>query len=927
MRNKRTVTLPKALSSELAAQEGGGGRGSRHGAKKQMSRKELRKQRKGGLVKKKKTEQHAPRSPVSKKSHQQTEHSKGGQKKKAEPQKEKEETPEHWEFLPPSSPRSQIPSSPSKTKREASSKEKEKDQTKVQLDSLAEDLEREQAYLRKKLKIATGEMGKKKEKKLARSLQAEFFGGELMDLVTDIMDPSAVPQAELPEPSWKRERLDLMEDGDEDEEEDEDGDGEEEGEEGEGEFEDEEEGEGEDESMGGEAEEEDSEDEEGEEDFMRDLMGGDEDEEDGESDDEEDGEEEEGDDDADEKVSGGAKGSISGVGVGLEGGDGKYVPPHLRRKLLEQQMAASASGSSCSAAEIEKKIKTACAFVQPKLTGLINRLTEGNLEPVSQQLLQLLRKHFGGPSLTDREGEGKGGKEKKKEIERERQQWHNAAADVITQAVCKSSIQNPRSTASLVGTQTASLLMLHTLFDVRIGANFMATLIRTVRTELPAVDALAALEGDESMAAAADELNAEQQGMEDRRLFLRHAILAVAFLFDYQALDPSLVFALFRKLAGEGDGDRPPNAARVDLLLLLLRFAGPRLRSETPTSFRDILNFLLQRAGATAGSGGGGGVKENGEAPKRIQFLIKDLQDLKNNKASSAASDRFAALRRILQQSPVMRGMKPQEFVIGGGGGDASKGLALWSDLESGRVSADALVASLKTAEASGRQMTAQMMSEETENPLFALAAKHRMSSDVQKNIFVALMGSESVDDAVSRVSEAVVAAGKLRAKGGQSSGSSLMPHVAAVALHCALHETAFNEFYCDFAAALCRLPGSAGKKYSRVFRQAVAAQLSRLSDLTTRKVLHLARFLSEMVIEDLIPLSSIRFLDFSSMEGERGLQGRLGLFLRQESAEREERREISVLEGRYFACLSCCLCVRVLSRWLVRFGESMGCA
>jgi hypothetical protein len=80
---------------------------------------------------------------------------------------------------------------------------------------------------------------------------------------------------------------------------------------------------------------------------------------------------------------------------------------------------------------------------------------------------------------------------------------------------------------------------------------------------------------------------------------------------------------------------------------------------------------------------------------------------------------------------------------------------------------------------------------------LVELAALNRMTTEVKKNAFIAIMGSVDADHAVMRLDQSELL-----------KGSKNIQSIIAVLSHCAMQEKAFNPFYSDIISKLCSETG-----------------------------------------------------------------------------------------------------------------------
>ena len=122
----------------------------------------------------------------------------------------------------------------------------------------------------------------------------------------------------------------------------------------------------------------------------------------------------------------------------------------------------------------------------------------------------------------------------------------------------------------------------------------------------------------------------------------KNIVLLLAALYNLGAVHSKLVYGLLQRfLARLHESD-------VDLILAVLRAAGPKLRADDPAALRDVILLAQSRAAevreahpdAEAGEEDGEGSDGEGDdgegggsLSKRTQFMLEAIYDLKNNKS------------------------------------------------------------------------------------------------------------------------------------------------------------------------------------------------------------------------------------------------------------------------------------------------------
>ncbi|PFH37241.1 hypothetical protein BESB_036990 [Besnoitia besnoiti] len=914
------------------------------------------------------------------------------------------------------------------------------------LDAAGRQLDAELAFLEAKLGLSKGKKDGEKKKRLVQELIDDGFDEELQGLLDDILGGNLGERGEKKRSkNMPTEDLEEREDEDEEEEDEEDEDeGEEKGEEEEDEGEGEEGGDGEDEKVEEEEEGEDDDDEEEEEE--EEIDDDDEEEEEKEEEEEDDGDEEEEEnqeeeeeeekeeedeeeDDVEETRGGAAKhGSLSSRTSAAP--EGKYLPPHLRRQQEElppgdggeeegeeedsesESDACSTRGRStltqasptASAVSAQSKKLTNAAFssalsqgfvqtetrkardagraITQRLRGLLNRVSEGNVEVILQQISGVIKDALAqvlASALPQASAASCAWTPKDVRNFRQAQEFaffremNAALVGLLTQSM----IESRFSTASLIATQTALCCGLSALFDGALCREFLFALGRAFRKFFPR-----AVASESRLATSGDVEDAAGEPVE---FYVRHLLTAFCFLFDFDVFEPAVFLGMLQRLS-----ERPPGADaaglgefQVECLLLVLRLGGGKLRNENPALFKEAWASLMKRmregeadaAGALPAAAeaqeGGDATPDDGrsraelkaklatrtaqtfseemrrrreqelenESNKgRLHYLVRELEELKNNKTSTihlASRASQEAMRRWLQTSALLSQSPWRQCA----GRSVLVSVASWKELEEGAPAAGSSPSAAQfrsaTRTVSGpaeRVDVAKQLGVKgatDERKLLEIATKLRLHSEEQKKIFVALMSANGLKDAVSRL---------LRIMPRTKQRKTFATTAVAVVLHVALQEAVFNPFYALLLACLCArcscaawvaapkeadsakpplaspfaslsptqrgarnsgagaeiregcscflLPEKEGKNFRRIVQRGLAAQNSAAHGFSLRRLLHLARLEAFLIRVGVVELRLARFINFEGETGKAGgqmpLTGKLGFFLKE---------------------------------------------
>jgi nucleolar MIF4G domain-containing protein 1 len=256
----------------------------------------------------------------------------------------------------------------------------------------------------------------------------------------------------------------------------------------------------------------------------------------------------------------------------------------------------------------------------------------------------------------------------------------------------------------------------------------------------------------------------------------------VSELYTFQVIGSNLVFDYVRFFLDE------LSDINTELLLRIVRAAGPQLRQDDPTALKDIV-VLLQKAVAKVGQS---------TLPVRTKFMIETINDLKNNRmktgvaASTMSREHTTRMKKQLgtlstrnlkATEPLRIGLKDIK--------DTEKKGKWWMVGASWRndVVSEATVEESKDT---GAQRTDDLDDEAGgEVDLVQLAREQRMNTDVRRAIFISIMSASDFKDAQIRLT-------KLNLKRSQEA------EIPRVIVHCAGSEKTYNPYYTVLARKVC---------------------------------------------------------------------------------------------------------------------------
>ncbi|KAJ5469653.1 hypothetical protein N7539_009271 [Penicillium diatomitis] len=330
-------------------------------------------------------------------------------------------------------------------------------------------------------------------------------------------------------------------------------------------------------------------------------------------------------------------------------------------------------------------------------------------------------------------------------------------------------------------------------------------------------------------------------------------------LYNFHVIGHPLMFDYIRLFLEE------INETNTELLLKIIRNAGPQLRQDDPSALKDIV-LLIQPAVARIGEG---------NLSVRTKFMIDTITDLKNNRVkngigANVTSEHITKMRKILgslNNSRVIRASEPIN-ITRADIHDSSKKGKWWLVGASWRE--DPLVsARQELSDLQAKQAEAAEDDSEAEPDLGEIARAHRMNTDVRRSIFVAIMSATDYQDAQVRLT-------KLRLKRAQEF------EIPRVLLHCAMEEEAHNPYYTLIARRLC---AESGRRLKMSFMFALWNIFKRMGEqgdeeeeaefdaddeetgVSMKAVVNLAKMFGMLIADGTLTLGVLKNLNFAYLQ------------------------------------------------------------
>ncbi|MBA0590839.1 hypothetical protein Gorai_019529 [Gossypium raimondii] len=249
-----------------------------------------------------------------------------------------------------------------------------------------------------------------------------------------------------------------------------------------------------------------------------------------------------------------ASGQISTKALGMES-SGKYVAPHLRSQTKN---------------ESEEQTR-----MRRRVRGLLNRLSESNVESITGEMATIFR------SVS-----------------------RSVSSQIISEEVLASCYNGPRGNEQLRATLPLSL-------HAAVFAAFIAGMASLVGVDFSA----------KLMALLAKIF--EEEYLKEDNLSLRNLTLLLSYLCIFGVCSCDLIYDFLIMLS------KRLTEIDVSTILTVLQCCGMKIRGDDPVAMKNFILCVQNRVNELKALSGGGEAKING---KRMEFMLETICDIKNNK-------------------------------------------------------------------------------------------------------------------------------------------------------------------------------------------------------------------------------------------------------------------------------------------------------
>ena len=473
----------------------------------------------------------------------------------------------------------------------------------------------------------------------------------------------------------------------------------------------------------------------------------------------------------------------------------KYVPPHLRNNLSGDENA-----------DRQEQLRV----LQRSLNNAMNRLSEDTLISVAQSVAKLYPVY--------------------------------ATSDVnkcLWENVFNASVDRPSLMTGMIPVYVACLAGVHVQSgdNVQLGSYLMEHVVTKLWLDLQA----SRIQCTDTETTNNDDVLVNRQ--------ICNLMLVLCYLYNYSIVHSTFMYSVIRHLIEKF------TELDVELLLLILSHCGQSLRSDDPSSLKEIVLMVQKRTMDN---------KEKGTPiSSRLEYMISAMTDLKNNKkrkqdmvfsektvrirkqigrmkanvASTGASRGSDSCLRITLDDILSADTKGRWWKVG----------ASWLGNQFNDRGGDDTEESQDKLQIEESIMNDQKDTEEEE--LLILASKYRMNTDARRSAFCIVMGSADCEDAF----EKLVRMGMLKNKTERDT--------ARVLLECCGNEKSYNPFYSHLAARICDYQPQC--KFT--FQLAFWDIFKQFEDLNLRKAANLAKLLHHLVaVHNSLRISILKVIDMS---------------------------------------------------------------
>lgn len=409
---------------------------------------------------------------------------------------------------------------------------------------------------------------------------------------------------------------------------------------------------------------------------------------------------------------------------------------------------------------------------------------------------------------------------------------------------------NPRQhmTSTLIDLLLTSVCEPTSLPDTLIilPAGFIAAIYKIIGTDFGAqvIQKVVELFDEHYARITANQENATSEGSKETS----NLIALLSEMYNFQVVGSNLIFDYIKLFLGK------LSELNAELLLKIVRISGPQLRSDDPSSLKDIVTMLrpaVQQAGG------------EDKLSVRTKFMIETINDLKNNKmktggaASAVTSEHTVRMKKTLG-SLNNRSIKASEPLR----------IGLKDIKESDKKGKWWLVGASWAGNAEDDEASKVPTNKDIQvveagtSDLVQLAREQRMNTDIRRAIFITIMSASDYQDAYLRLM-------KLKLRKVQEL------EIPKVLIHCSGAEQNYNPYYTLISKRLC-----GDRKLKMAFQFSLWDLFKRMGEtndddvdieedeeLDTRHIVNLAKMFGTLITEGGLGLNVLKNLNLNYLQ------------------------------------------------------------
>lgn len=267
----------------------------------------------------------------------------------------------------------------------------------------------------------------------------------------------------------------------------------------------------------------------------------------------------------------------------------KYVSPHLRKRLRENESQTLHSALPReSPGSLDEMVEQVCAVTKPSLKSLFNRVSEGNLNVVLNEMLKTVKKAketlelslLGSPD----------------------EESIPSASENLLERLCSCLAAVPldylgmNSGAPLIAPQIAMVCALSGLVSSQVVLESFSCvwkLYTTTSTKLFSSDKKEHESSCHKVVSPTASTACFEESV-DLMLTCRQTITAISLLYFFSLLHPSVLLACARHLLPHGDDVTRVKTRKAELLTLMLRFTGHQLKAESLEHYKQLEKIIAE---------------------------------------------------------------------------------------------------------------------------------------------------------------------------------------------------------------------------------------------------------------------------------------------------------------------------------------------